>query len=310
MTSSRTVRHADDAYGRKLAHRFGADEAPFIVTRSLPRGEIAVTEIRVDQPLGRLSDPFPPEDAYIISLLLRELPNHCYWEQGRQVSVASLRAGNIIIRDLLREPHALMDKPAHSLVFYLRRTTLNALADDANVPRIENLGCGSAVGIADETVKNLGLSLLPALRSPEQVSRQFMDHLTLAMAAHVAQTYGGMQPHPRRIQGGLAPWQERCSKDMLAGDLTGAAPLHEIARACRLSVGHFTRAFRRSTGLSPHGWLLRMRIEAAKAMLRRRDASLVQIALACGFADQSHFTRAFTRRVGTSPGAWRRYQSE
>ena len=53
-----------------------------------------------------------------------------------------------------------------------------------------------------------------------------------------------------------------------------------------------------------------MRIEAAKAMLRRREAPLSSIALACGFADQSHFTRVFTRRVGLSPGAWRKYLSD
>jgi AraC-like DNA-binding protein len=97
---------------------------------------------------------------------------------------------------------------------------------------------------------------------------------------------------------------------MLAGDLTGATSLHEIARACGLSVGHFSRAFRRSMGLPPHAWLLQRRVEAAKAMLRRREESLSLIALACGFADQSHLTRVFTRHVGLSPGAWRKYLSD
>ena len=155
-------------------------------------------------------------------------------------------------------------------------------------------------------MKHLGLSLLPALRAPEQVSRLFMDHLALAISAHVAQTYGGMAPYSKPIQGGLAPWQEKRAKDMLAGDLTGATPLHEIASACDLSVSHFSRAFRRSTGLAPHAWLLQTRVETAKEMLRRRDASLSMVALACGFADQSHFTRVFTRRVSLSPGAWRK----
>jgi AraC family transcriptional regulator len=311
MTSSLTaVRHVDAAYGRRLAQRYGAEDAPFIVTRSLPRAEMAVTEIRVDQPMGRLSDPFPSEDAYLICLLLRDLPNLCYWENGRQVSVASLRAENITIHDLRRAPHALLDKPVHSLLFYLPRTALDALADDANVPRIEDLGYDPGVGIVDETVKNLGLSLLPAIRAPDQVSRLFMDHLTLGFGAHAAQTYGGMQPHSMPVQGGLAPWQEKRSKDMLASDLAGATPLHEIAQACGLSVSHFSRAFRRSIGLSPHAWLLDMRVEAAKAMLRGREAPLSLIALACGFADQSHFTRVFSRRVGLSPGAWRKYLSD
>jgi AraC family transcriptional regulator len=191
----------------------------------------------------------------------------------------------------------------------LPQTTLDAFADDANVPRITDLRYDLGT-VADETVKNLGLSLLPAVRSPDQVSRLFTDHLALALGARAAQTYGGMQTRSRPIQGGLAPWQEKRSKDMLDSDLSGATPLSEIALACGLSVSHFSRAFRRSTGLAPHAWLLHARIEAAKAMLRGREASLSMTALACGFADQSHFTRVFTRRVGLSPGAWRKYLAE
>jgi AraC family transcriptional regulator len=310
MTSSPAALHADDAYGRSLGEKFGVEDVPCIVTRSLRSAEIAVTELRSDKPLGRLSDPFVREDAYMLSLVLRDLPNTSYWEDGRQVAMNTVQAGQCRIHDLRRSPRVLVDKPLHALVFYLPGTALDALADDANVPRIPELRYEPGVGMPDETVKNLGLSLLPALRAPERVSRLFMDHLTLAMAAHVAQTYGGMQPSSRIIEGGLAPWQERRSKDILAGDLTGAASLHEIARACGLSVSHFSRAFRRSTGLSPHAWLLRMRVEAAKGMLRRRDAPLSEIALACGFADQSHFTRVFTRRTGLSPGVWRKYLSE
>lgn len=309
MTSSPVARRFDDAYGRRLGEKFGVEDVPHIVTRSLRNAELAVTEVRIDKPLGRLSEPIARQDAYMICLLLRELPNNRYWEDGRQVAVTSLQAGNITIHDLQREPLALMENPIHSLLLYLPRTALDALADDANAPRVAELRYEPGVGVRDETVKKLGLSLLPALRAPAQASRLFMDHLTLAMAAHVAQTYGGMQPNTKPIQGGLAPWQETRCKDMLAGDLTGATPLHEIASACGLSVSHFSRAFRRSTGYSPHAWLLHMRIEAAKAMLRRRGAALSMVALACGFADQSHFTRVFTRHVGQSPGAWRRRMS-
>jgi AraC-like DNA-binding protein len=215
-----------------------------------------------------------------------------------------------MIQDLRRSPRVLIDKPLHSLLLHLPQTALDALADEANVPRVEELRYRPGFGVLDETVRNIGLSLLPGVRAPEEVSRLFMDHATLGLAAHIAQTYGGMQARSKPIQGGLAPWREKRSKEMLAGDLSGATPLDEIARACGLSVSHFSRAFRRSTGLAPHAWLLHVRIETAKSMLRGRGSSLSMVALACGFADQSHFTRVFTRRVGLSPGAWRKYLSE
>jgi AraC-like DNA-binding protein len=280
------------------------------VTHTLQRAEIALTEVRIDQPLGRVSDAIPREDAYLMSLLLRDFTYDSYWEDGRPVGRRMIPAGECMIHDMRRDPLVLVDGPAHSLLLYLPRTALDAIADEANVPRVDELRHDPGFGVRDETVRNIGLALLPAVRAPEQVSRLFSDHLTLAIAAHVAQTYGGMQAHSRPIQGGLAPWQEKRSREMLAGDLTGATPLSDIAKACGLSVSHFSRAFRRSTGLAPHAWLLQVRVEAAKAMLRQRDCSLSMTALACGFADQSHFTRVFTRRVGLSPGAWRKYLSD
>jgi AraC family transcriptional regulator len=290
------------AYGRSLGTKYGAEDAPAIVTRSLHSTEIAVTEICVHRPPGRLSDPILPVDAYMISLMLSDLPNNAYWEEGHQVSAYSLRAGEVTIHDLRREPLALIDKPFHSLLCYIPTAALNALADQANVPRISELRYKPGVGVFDWTIKHIGLSLLPALRTPDHVSRLFTDYMTLALAAHCAQTYGGMLTVSRPLKGGLAPWQEKRSKEMLAG----ATPLHEIAGACGLSVSHFSRAFHKSTGLAPHAWLLQARVESAKAMLRTGDASLSTIARASGFADQSHFARVFTSRVGLSPGAWRK----
>jgi AraC family transcriptional regulator len=192
-------------YGPNLGENFGAEDAPFIVTRTLQRGEIGVTEVCVDRPLGRLSDPIPRVDAYMVCLLLRDLPNNSYWEDGREVSAFSLQTGQITIHDLRREPQALMNKPIHSLLCYLPCATLHALADQASVPRISELHYKPGVGIIDETIKNIGVSLLPALRAPDRVSRLFADYVTLALAAHAAQTYGGMQTVSRLLKGGLAP---------------------------------------------------------------------------------------------------------
>jgi AraC family transcriptional regulator len=294
------------AYGRSLGTRYGAEDAPAIVTRSLHAAEVAITEIRVHRPPGRLSDPIPRVDAYMICLMLRDIPNNAYWEEGRQVSANSLRAGDVTIHDLMREPRAVIDTPIHSLLCYIPSAALNALADQAGVPRIRELRYERGLGLSDDTIKHIGLSILPALRTPDRVSRQFTDYVTLALVSHCAHTYGGMQMVSRPLKGGLAPWQEKRSKEMLAGDLTGATPLHDVAAACGLSVSHFSRAFRKSIGIAPHAWLLGARVEAAKAMLRRGDASLSAVARTCGFADQSHLARVFSSRVGLSPGAWRK----
>jgi AraC family transcriptional regulator len=295
-----------DTYGRSLAKRWGLEDLPSIVTRSLRGAEIVVSDLRVNKPNGRLSDPLPRDDAYMICLVLRDLPQNSYWEEGREVGRYSLKRGQTAISDLRCEPAGLISQPIHTMLFHLPRAAINALADEISVPRVDELVFQPGVGMFDETIMHLGLSLMPALANPDRVSRLFTDHVTLALAAHCAQTYGGMQTLSKPLKGGLAPWQEKRSKEMLAGDLTGATPLHEIAGACGLSVSHFSRAFHKSTGLAPHAWLLQARVEAAKAMLRSGGVSLSTIARACGFADQSHFARVFTHRVGLSPGAWRK----
>ena len=164
--------------------------------------------------------------------------------------------------------------------------------------------------IDDATIRGLGRTMLLALRRPDQASQMFVDHVMLAVAVHVAETYGGMRPVSRPIRGGLAPWQERRAKEVLSANLDGGVPLKQVAQECRLSVSHFSRAFHRSVGVAPHNWLLKRRIEVAKEKLRDSRLPLAEVALACGFADQSHLTRVFTDMVGVSPGAWRRARDE
>ncbi len=104
---------------------------------------------------------------------------------------------------------------------------------------------------------------------------------------------------------GLAPWQLKRAKSLLEGHLCGGISVHQVARACGLSRSHFSHAFRTSTGLSPHSWLIHRRVAKAHEMMRTQDP-LSEIAHACGFSDQSHLTRQFRRATGLPPRAWRR----
>jgi transcriptional regulator GlxA family with amidase domain len=80
----------------------------------------------------------------------------------------------------------------------------------------------------------------------------------------------------------------------------------ELASLLNLSTGHFSRAFRASTQLSPRQWIIRHRIETAMDMLRQTDQLIADIAITCGFSEQGHFTRKFKQITGLSPTAWRR----
>src|SRR6202051_4757014 len=104
-----------EAYGRRLGERFRVENAPAIVTRALRTADIAVTEIRCDNPLPGMSGPIQPEDAFLVALQLGDFPNREYWEDGRRASVSDLRVGESCLYDLKREPRSLLAKPYHSL---------------------------------------------------------------------------------------------------------------------------------------------------------------------------------------------------
>jgi AraC family transcriptional regulator len=106
--------------------------------------------------------------------------------------------------------------------------------------------------------------------------------------------------------GGLAPGVLRRVCEYMTSRLEDDLSLSEIADISGLSPGHFSFAFKRSVGLSPHAWLRRERIDRAKALLRDRSLSLPFIASAVGFSTQSAFGVAFKRETGSTPTAWRR----
>ena len=214
--------------------------------------------------------------------------------------------GESCLHDLKRVPTALFDKPYHSLVFYLPRAALDAIADEANAPRIRDLSYEPGAGVNDVTISGLGSLLLPALSHPDQANRLFVDHVLLAVGVHMAQTYGGMGPMSRPTRGGLAPWQERRAREILHANIKHGVTLKQVARECGLSVGYFSHAFRRTLGLAPHKWLIEQRVVLSKEKLRADGLSLSDVATDCGFSDQSHLTRVFRQTVGVSPGAWRR----
>jgi AraC family transcriptional regulator len=132
------------------------------------------------------------------------------------------------------------------------------------------------------------------------------DQEILGLAALLASVSVSQRVENRQPLTGLAPWQLRRVMDYVEENLTDTIRLKTLAEICRLSPSHFGRAFRCSTGVPPHRWVMNMRVKHARDLLADGAASLAEIASMSGFADQSHFTRVFANTTGRCPGAWRR----
>jgi AraC-like DNA-binding protein len=159
---------------------------------------------------------------------------------------------------------------------------------------------------ADAALFHLACALLPAIRNPEQASALFIDHLFTAIQLHLATSYGDLILPDKFVRGGLTPGQRRSVTEILLDDLKGNFRLADLAADCGLSPRQVSRAFRTTHGAPPHRWLLKQRVERAKALLEGTSQAIGDIALASGFADQSHLTRVFRALVGTTPAAWRK----
>ncbi|MGO7090836.1 helix-turn-helix domain-containing protein, partial [Rhizobium leguminosarum] len=123
---------------------------------------------------------------------------------------------------------------------------------------------------------------------------------------YLVQRYGGRPTVASDRSGSLSRTHEDLAKSLLLENLDGNVSISEVAQMCNLSRGYFIRAFRETTGMTPYQWVLRERIDRARDLLRTSKTPLAEVAIACGFADQSHFTRVFAGIVGTTPGNWRR----
>ena len=99
---------------------------------------------------------------------------------------------------------------------------------------------------------------------------------------------------------GLAPARLRRVTELVHTKIEEELSLHEMAQCAGLSTSHFLETFRRSTGESPHQFVLRQRVERAKEMLREAEMRVLDVAVACGFKTQQHFARVFRRICGAS----------
>jgi AraC family transcriptional regulator len=147
------------------------------------------------------------------------------------------------------------------------------------------------------------VSLLERNRS--EAWRCLRDACTLLDQEIAGEPIAGQAAQPVK-PGCLAAWQARRVVDHIEGHLGTKLTIEDIAAATGLSKSHFCRVFKTTLGTSPMAYVAARRIERAKCMIVSSAESLAEVALSCGFADQSHLNRQFRRVVGVTPGRWRR----
>jgi AraC family transcriptional regulator len=291
--------------GAQFADCFRTDTSPSVLIKPRHRDGTVIARLTYSQSAHGPAR-IPAQSAFVVLALMRDLTCGNLKIDGRHEWHGVLRNGEVGVLDLRNETVIDVHSPFDFVYLYFSQSALDRLADEHDAPRVVECNIQPGVSTPDPVFTQLVACLQTDVERRDRASELLREHVILALQTHFAQHYGGMRIRSRRTRGALAPWQLRRAKEIMTMHLGGHVSIAEVSNECNLSEWHFARAFKCSTGVSPHRWQVNKRIEKAADLLRHSALPLTQIALICGFSDQSHFTRVFAKTKGATPGRWRR----
>lgn len=167
---------------------------------------------------------------------------------------------------------------------------------------------GSAVHLGvqetcDPYLYSLGHSLRCGFRFGTPPPPEYLESLAPPIAMHLRTNYPVRMR--KRERQGLSPVRLARVLSLIEERSAGSLSVEELAQSVYLSPFHFTRMFRRSTGLAPHAYITMRRLERAKQLLATTDQLMAEIARVVGYKNQAHFTRVFHANVGVTPRHFR-----
>lgn len=243
----------------------------------------------------------PLEEIHVVSLVLRAFNVQC-WVDGEMFYRGRVPANRLRVVPAGNSPSWVADSIVEMFHVYIPDAALRR--------RLSVLGYRGDVAssllratnyVSDPLLQNLMQRLAVTVRAKGRLQEQYLNTLSDALLLHLLSYYNGHQPgfsesrDPRQLA-------IEAAIDEIANSLGTHTDIGTLASNAGVSVSQFTRNFQKTTGLTPHQYRLRLRIEAAKEKLKGGMESLATIADELGFADQAHFTRAFRQFAGMTPG--------
>jgi AraC-like DNA-binding protein len=241
-----------------------------------------------------------PSDGHLVKIVLRTTDLRLVIDRAT-IHDGVAMPGMVHVTEPGASARCLYRGPHDTLHLHVPTALIDECLEDAR-------GGSAAAGrrmVHDPSIERLGRRLLSAGEESEPLGALYADCLGIAI---VGEIFGGGRDQ-RGPGAGLAQWRLKRAIEYIEARLGGPVRLADMAAAAGLTRMHFAAQFKASTGLRPHEYLLRRRIERAQEMLLVAGPSLVDVALSVGFRTQSRFTTTFARLVGRTPHAWRMGQS-
>jgi AraC family transcriptional regulator len=164
------------------------------------------------------------------------------------------------------------------------------------------------LAVIDPLIQQIALSLQSDLLAGHPIGHLFGESLAIALAAQLLQHHAVWKVQLPSERRGLPDYRLDQAIEFIESHLKQSFTLTQVAEALDMSMYHFCHQFKQSTGIAPHKYITRRRLEQAKQLLRHSQLSITDIAFQVGFATPSAFTRLFRRMMGITPKEYRNQQ--
>jgi len=242
-------------------------------------------------------------DCHVVAIVLRN-ENVRFSISGRTVHDGIAMSGMLHVTEPAAFAHCVFQGPFDVLHLHVPNSLIAELGRDVCGRATATLSAAKSP-MKDPVVASLGQALLSAGRIGGAFGQLYADAVGIAIVTRLlAPAYrADLSERPKVAE--LAKWRLRRTLEYVEANLGESVTLANMASVTGLSRMHFAAQFRAATGLRPHEYLLRRRIEHAQEKLAKTDMSLVDVAQSVGFNTQAHFSSVFKRVVGQPPHAWR-----
>lgn len=176
----------------------------------------------------------------------------------------------------------------------------------AEIGRPGSLSLTPVLRGADPLIRELILALLVEVEAGLPDGGLYAESLANSLAIRLVHLHSPRPTTSGEAGGGLGRRRLRQVVDYIHEHLADGVSLADLARVAALSPFHFARQFRRTTGLPPHEYVTRCRVERARELLVRPGIGIADVAVQVGFCDQSHLARHYKRVFGLTPAAFAR----
>ncbi len=274
---------------------------PFLLKRDAAWDGIKLTHFRFDA--GDL-----PEHHHQDHLITIPLGEGCGGEirTGSGLRVRGQTRGSVTVIPSGQSFSATLERPSDHLAIYLDPSlVLRAAASESRFQKSTGVEVIEQCAPSDPVISNVGLALFAELESEGLSGRLYAESLANVLAVHLLRHYTTSSDGAQKFTGGLSGKKLRQVMDLIANSYESDLSLADFAEVAGMSTFHFAREFKRTTGTTPHQYLIKFRVDRAKAMLTESEMSLVEVSSRSGFSHQSHFTRLFRRLTGTTPQSYR-----